>query len=765
MPDAGRDRDPGVGRLVDEQAALRRVATLAARGAGPEEIFAAVSEEVAGLFAAQAAVGRFDPDGSGVVFVGISRGLRGISIGTRWRLEGFMAATRVYRTGRAARTDPSDYVPGTGAGDALRENDLRSIAAAPIVVEGDLWGVVVVAGASESLPPDTETRLAQFTELAAIAIAGAESRAELAASEARAGGLAREQAALRRVATLVAEGASADRLFSAVAKEVADVLGIPVVGLHRFEADRTFTMMGIAGETIFTVGSRWPVEDEGIAGAILATGSPARKEDYGDFPGRLGATLREDRMVATVGVPIVVEGGIWGFMVGAARPGKPLPPLIEDRLARFTELVATAIANRQARQSLAQLADEQAALRRVATLVARGARPEVVFSAVSEEVAGLFGTAQAAVGRFDRDGPSVVAVGVSKSTRVLSVGTRWPLEGYLAASGVYRTGRPARSEQRDYENESGAVADSLRENNLVATVAAPIVVEGDLWGIMAVADDQGDGLPPDAEQRLEKFSELVGTAIANADSRGELAASRARVIAAGDDARRRIERDLHDGAQQRLVTLAVALRRAAAKIPAGLDELRADVARVGEGLTTAVEELRETSRGIHPAVLTEGGLVPALKALGRRSAVRVKLEATFEQRLPDQVEIAAYYTVSEAVTNAAKHAGARQVWVSTRLDDEKLYLSVRDDGVGGADPSRGSGLIGLRDRIEALGGKLEVTSPPGRGTLIAAELPVLSDPPVEAAGSDEPLPRERTLSSHPTGGAPATLDQRAAPTD
>jgi signal transduction histidine kinase len=236
------------------------------------------------------------------------------------------------------------------------------------------------------------------------------------------------------------------------------------------------------------------------------------------------------------------------------------------------------------------------------------------------------------------------------------------------------------------------------------------------------------------------------------------------VIAAGDDARRRIERDLHDGAQQRLVTLALALRRTGAKIPAGLDELRADVARVGEGLTTAVEELREISRGIHPAVLTEGGLVPALKALGRRSAVRFKLDATLEQRLSDEVEIAVYYTVSEAVTNASKHAGARQLWVSVRLEQQLLYLSVRDDGVGGADPRRGSGLLGLADRIEALGGKLEVTSPPGRGTLIAAEFPVRSDPPVEAASSTERLPDEQ-LSARPTSGAPATLDQPAVTRD
>jgi signal transduction histidine kinase len=743
MPDAGREREPRLSRLVDEQAALRRVATLAARGAGPEEIFAAVSEEVAGLFAAQAGVGRFEPDGSGVVFVGVSRGLRGVSIGTRWELEGFMATTQVYGTGRAARTDPSGYVPGTGAGDAARENDVASIVAAPIVVEGDLWGVVVVAGARESLPPDTERRLEQFTELVAIAIAGAESRAELAASERRAGDLAREQAALRRVATLVAEGASGNQLFSAVSEEVARLLDTDEVAVGRFDPDgQSLAVLGVAEGTGGTsIGARWPLEDFLPATGVYRTGRPARMEegDYANESGAIADTLRAWGQVSGVAAPIVVEGDLWGI-VGLMSVGEPLPPDTEDRLGRFTELVATAIANRQARENLAQLADEQAALRRVATLVARGVRPEVVFSAVSEEVARLFGTEFAAVARFDPDGRSMIPVGLTKGIGFASIGVRWPLEDFLASTAVYRTGRPARTEKTDFENESGVIADRLRESGMDCTVAAPIVVEGGLWGVMTVSDHGGGGLPVGTEERLEKFTELIGTAVANADSRAQLAASRARVIAAGDDARRRIERDLHDGAQQRLVTLALALRRAQAKVPGGLDELRADIARVAEGLKTAVEELRETSRGIHPAVLTEGGLVPALKALGRRSAVRVKLDTTFEHRLPDQVEIAAYYTVSEAITNASKHAGAKRLRVSMHLDHETLYLSIRDKGVGGADPSRGSGLVGLADRIEALGGKLEVTSPPGTGTVIAAELPIRADSFVEAATSDERLP-------------------------
>jgi signal transduction histidine kinase len=413
-----------------------------------------------------------------------------------------------------------------------------------------------------------------------------------------------------------------------------------------------------------------------------------------------------------------------------SRVGTVLPAGTENRLRDFIDLIATAIANYEARAELAasearagELADEQAALRRVATLVARGVNPQEIFSAVTNEMAQLFGSPQACVGRFEPDGLAMVVVGVSDGIRGISIGSRWELEGYMASTGVYRTGRPVRVERSDLDHVSGRMADVLREIGAVSNVGAPIVVEGQLWGFVTVTDVK-KRLPADAEKRLEKFAELLGTAIANADSRAELAASRARIVAAGDDARRRIERDLHDGAQQRLVTLAVALRRAEAKLPLGSDELRAEVSHVAEGLKAAVDGLRELSHGIHPAELTAGGLSPALKALGRRCAVRVELDVPFEDRFPDQVEVAAYYTVSEALTNASKHANATRVWVSLRIEDHVLLLSIRDDGAGGADPRRGSGLTGLRDRIEALGGRIQIESPTGSGTAIQVEIPI-----------------------------------------
>jgi signal transduction histidine kinase len=264
---------------------------------------------------------------------------------------------------------------------------------------------------------------------------------------------------------------------------------------------------------------------------------------------------------------------------------------------------------------------------------------------------------------------------------------------------------------------------AARDAGVKGAVGVPIEVAGTAWGSICAVMTKIEPIPLDAEGRLGRFRDLVATSISNTIMREEVAASRARVIAAADDARRQIERDLHDGAQQRLVTLTVALRRAAANVPSGSDELRADVNRIAEDLITAVEELRELSQGIHPAELSEGGLSPALKARGRRSALRVELDVPFDDRLPDQVEVAAYYTVSEALTNASKHSDAKRVWVSLDLVGDVLRLSIRDDGIGGADASLGSGLTGLRDRIESLGGRLHMESPRERGTSIEVETP------------------------------------------
>jgi signal transduction histidine kinase len=442
------------------------------------------------------------------------------------------------------------------------------------------------------------------------------------------------------------------------------------------------------------------------------------------MPGPLGAALRDGGLISAVGVPIVVEGSIWGFMTAAARPGKPIPDGTEERLARFTELVATAIANSEAREGLRRLLDEQAALRRVATMVAKRASADDVHLSVAREVAHVFGVSLVTVCRYE---PDAVVVLASLGAPQFPIGSSWPLDVPSLPATIRETGRPARID--DYSTAVGLDA-VARDGGVRASVGAPIVVDGTVWGSINIATPKEAPFPADAEGRLARFTELVATAVSNATMRAEVAASRARVIAAGDETRRRIERDLHDGAQQQLVTLALALRSAEGRVPAGLEDLRTEVGRFADRLTSVVEELREMSRGIHPAVLTEGGLSPALEALALRSPVPVKLNVRCERRFPDGIEVAAYYVVSEALTNAAKHADASHVQIDLHVEGGTLYLSIVDDGVGGADPSGGSGLIGLKDRVEALGGAIDVASPPGSGTRLDVGIPLLADLPV-----------------------------------
>jgi signal transduction histidine kinase len=265
-------------------------------------------------------------------------------------------------------------------------------------------------------------------------------------------------------------------------------------------------------------------------------------------------------------------------------------------------------------------------------------------------------------------------------------------------------------------------------SGVVSVVASPIVVDGRVWGAIGVGSKR-ERLRQDTEQRLADFTELVATAVANAESRAELTTSRARIVAAADGARRRIERDLHDGAQQRLVTLALDLRAAREAVPTELADFGAELDRAVVGATTALAELSDIARGIHPAMLAKGGLDAALGVLARRSPIPVDLDVRAEGRLPEHVEVSAYYVVAEALTNVAKHAGASAVTVtveadSTADDDAVLRVAVADNGAGGADFTRGTGLLGLKDRVEALGGRISLDSPPGSGTTLRVELPV-----------------------------------------
>ncbi|WP_433761407.1 GAF domain-containing protein [Nocardia sp. CA-135398] len=378
---------------------------------------------------------------------------------------------------------------------------------------------------------------------------------------------------------------------------------------------------------------------------------------------------------------------------------------------------------RESRDRIGVLAEQQAALRRVATLVARGAPGFEVFSTVAEQLARALGTANASLWRYESDGTAtlVSAHDDPSQNTAMPVGSRWSLEGDNIVGIIRASGRPARI---DTDDSPGSAAARIRERGLRGGVGAPIVVESNLWGAAVVGSAEPGSLPPDTEARVADFADLVATAIANAESRAELTASRVRIVAAGDEARRRLERDLHDGAQQRLVSLALELRSLQDSVPSELDALNGQIARVASGLAAASENLQELSRGIHPAILSKGGLVPALKTLARRCPVPVDLDVAVERRLPDSVEIGAYYAVAEALTNAAKYAQASEVSVRAAMKGDSLCLSIRDDGIGGADSRKGSGLIGLKDRIEALGGHVLVTSPTGLGTSLYITIPV-----------------------------------------
>jgi signal transduction histidine kinase len=389
-----------------------------------------------------------------------------------------------------------------------------------------------------------------------------------------------------------------------------------------------------------------------------------------------------------------------------------------------TAIAVGELATRLRRAALesARLSAEQAALRHVATLIARGVPPADVFKAVAEELAKGFGASMATVLRLGDDGSVSVAGSGGEQEARIPAGTRLKLADHGVAVSVLETGVAAKTERPD--GPPGSVARLLHDLGATTAVVSPIMVEGRRWGMVVTASRNAGAFPAGTERRITGFTELVATAIANAETQAQLIESRARVVASADEVRRRIERDLHDGAQQRLVSLALQLRAAQAAAPPGLGGLGAALERVIAELTSTLDELREYARGIHPAILAHGGLGPALKSLARRCPIPVALDVRVPGRLPGQVEVGAYYFVSEALTNAARHAHASEVAVAAEAVTGVLHVSVRDDGTGGADFGRGSGLVGLKDRVEALGGRISLHSPRGTGTTLRAEFPL-----------------------------------------
>jgi signal transduction histidine kinase len=305
---------------------------------------------------------------------------------------------------------------------------------------------------------------------------------------------------------------------------------------------------------------------------------------------------------------------------------------------------------------------------------------------------------------------------------IIPEGEHLSLEGDNVAALIQRQGRPARMDS--YDGAAGPTAERIRSLGLFSVAGAPILVDGRIWGALIVGTARNEPLPPGTERRIEDFADLVSTAIANAEIRVELTASRARIVTAADHARQRFERDLHDGAQQHVVSLGLQLRAVEALVSPEQHELRTQMSSAVVGLGAIGAELREISRGIHPAILSRGGLGPAIKGLARRSPIPVGLDLSVNSRMPEQVEVAAYYVVAEALTNAAKYARASEVTVRAGIANGSLHLTIVDDGIGGAVVGSGSGLIGLKDRVAALGGHLDVVSPAGRGTTLAATIPL-----------------------------------------
>jgi signal transduction histidine kinase len=725
--DAVRQRED----VAAEQAALRQVATLVARGASSREVADAVAAEVGKLLGADLTIlARHDSDDRDagadtlVAIAAWSDTPEWVTpVGTRRPAGGDNAMSIVLETGKPARMD--DQVDSSGEfSEVARSDGYRASIAAPITVDGRVWGVMLVANReSGRCPPGAETRLAAFTGLVATALANAQAQDELRRH-------VQGQAALQRVAILVAESTAPAAIFSAVSREVETLFG-GGAAVVKFEHDPPALSVVGTGDHIrsLAVGVRYELTDEYASTAVYRTGRSARREaglgealggplDRAFLDGASGGHLRVTSMVSS---PLTVAGQLWGAITISG--AESLPPDTEARLERFADIVAIAIANADSRQALATLAAEQAALRRIATQVAQGLEPQQIFAAVTDEIAAVIGEHIGAVVlvRFEEAGPSIVLEGSSAGLDA-RVGTRWKLSDALGAAGVYRTGKSFRVDNMDWTTYTGPVADLARRRGSTCQVSTPIIVEGKLWGTITVGGESR--LPDDTEQRTARFTELVAAAIANAQGKYELAASRRRIVNAGDEARRRIERNLHDGIQQGLIELAFRAQSLARKEP---DQIRPAAAELAERLDAVSEELREVSRGIHPTILSEAGLGPALRALARRSSVPAAVDVRIDRRLPDEIEAAAYYVASEALVNVTKHAQATLVELQATLDSGSLLLRVRDDGAGGVDPSRGSGILGINDRVEALGGSVTMNSPIGEGTELCVVLPSVTD--------------------------------------
>ena len=697
---------------LDLERALRGVATLAARGADPDELFSAMTQAGCAELLGLVGLSLFAWDESTAMLTKVagSRSMRGlVPNGTKFSADDFPLTSVIMRNVRPMR---SQWHPKT------REDPdrLGQAVGAPVVVDGAIWGVV--AGKAEpsegQVRLDCEQWLAEFAGLMATTISNARRRDE-------AGALAESQGALRRVATLVAENADPQDVFAAVATEAAGILGVGAVSLIRWDAGTgLFTkIFGTHGDRASVPdGGSWPIEDCPEGELILRTGGAVRIDDWTHLPGPVVARHVAGGFGQGVAAPVVLDGVIWGHVAGFGEAGDVLAPGSESKLADFTALMAIAIANSAAREELRGLAVEHgSALRRVATLVAQRALPSEVFTAIAREAARALNVTRVEVSRYLPDGS------------VELLGAAGPGSAHLrdrlasAAAAVAAEIRCTKGAVR-IELDAG-IAEVTGHGSIDGggvVVGVPILLDGTPWGSAAIlAEGRLDG---DAELRLADFTALLASLIANVQARDDLMASRARIVVASDEARRRIERNLHDGIQQRVVSLALSLRavRVRHTVPS---EVKAALDEFGRDLDSLLAEIQTFSHGLHPVLLTRYGLGPSLQDLSRRAPFIVDVDV-LEDRLPEAVETGIYYVICEALANTTKHARASTVSISVSRTESGIRAVVVDDGIGGAVIGGGSGLVGLMDRVEALGGQLDVDSVPGLGTRLTADIPLMA---------------------------------------
>jgi signal transduction histidine kinase len=660
-------------------ALLLEAATLVAEGAAPESVFATLAPGLAELLAADA-----------------------------------LALVRV-----AAGAPPTVLAahPADSAFDPAAQ--------VPIRVRGRCWGFVAVrwaAGGSGQSAASLQ-RLEEFCELMVTAVANAESREQLRR-------IAEEQAALQRIATLTARAHDPEEVFAVVATEAGRVLDAETTRLMRID-DLAQEALVVASygplDPGMEVGALVSLSGQTLTRMMIDAGTVVRVDTTALEPGQLRTRLEQRGVRTAVIAPIVVDGRIWGSL-GASWRRETTIDGIEEHVAGFASAVATALREASDREAIRELAAAQAALRRVATLVAGGAAPAEVLRAIAVEVNELMGVDATILARFDPPGTTATVMALASSLPSWArEGDVVPLEGDSTLTRVHDSGRPARID--DYRTVSGRIAERQRGAGRVASAGAPVTVEGRLWGAVIATWTAARAMPVAAEERLAEFTELIAVAIANSESSAELAASRVRVMLAGDEARRQIQRDLHDGAQQRLVSLALQLREAqrrARALVAGDPSVEARFEQLVQAVTDAGEELQRTARDLYPAGLERGGLQRALRGLARRAAIPLTLAIELPLRLPEPLEVVSYQIVQEAIHDAIKHGQASALTVKLTYANDSLELALTDDGACDGEPVPGTGLLALRDRVEALGGRLETGSAHGQGTEIVMRVTSVS---------------------------------------